>query len=104
VNSAANPAKAGSIVSIWAIGTGSIYPRPLDGQIATAAQDYECCQVEMSSSGPVVLYAGAAPGMVAGVVQINFQILPYVVSTGVVEFEVIAAGSSSSPAGVYVTP
>jgi len=45
LNSAAKPAKAGSIVSIWATGTGSIYPRPLDGQILTAAQDYACCQV-----------------------------------------------------------
>src|ERR1035441_8921496 len=38
LNSAAHPAKAGSIVTIWATGTGSIYPRPTDGQISTAAQ------------------------------------------------------------------
>jgi len=45
LNSSANPAKAGAIVSIWATGTGSIYPQPLDGQISTAAQDYDCCQI-----------------------------------------------------------
>ena len=105
LNSAANPAKAGSIVSIWVTGTGSIYPRPLDGQISTAAQDYDCCQVEMgSSSGAVVLYAGAAPGMVAGVVQINFQVPPYSGTPSAYGFTVIAGGTSSSTVGIYVTP
>jgi uncharacterized protein (TIGR03437 family) len=114
VNSAANPAKAGSIVSIWATGTGSIYPRPLDGQISTAAQDYYCCQVDISPDyslgpvpppGPVVLYAGAAPGMVAGVVQVNFQIpAPYIHAAGTYGFTVIAGGESSSTAGIWVTP
>jgi uncharacterized protein (TIGR03437 family) len=114
VNSAANPAKAGSIVSIWATGTGAIYPRPLDGQIATAAEDYECCQVDISPNyslgtppppGPVVLYAGAAPGMVAGVVQINFQIpAAYIGTPGAYGFTVLAGGESSSTVGIYVTP
>jgi uncharacterized protein (TIGR03437 family) len=99
LNSASHPAKAGSIVSIWATGTGSIYPRPLDGQILTAAQDYQCCQV---ASAPV-FYAGAAPGMVAGVVQINFQ-TPNIVSPVVVEFAVLADGQSSATAAIYVTP
>jgi uncharacterized protein (TIGR03437 family) len=115
VNSAANPAKAGSIVSIWATGTGAIYPRPLDGQISTTAQDYECCQVDfltgLSFSGseappaPAPLYAGAAPGMVAGVVQINFQIpAPDIGTPGAYGFVVFAGGESSSPVGIYVTP
>ena len=113
VNSAVNPAKAGSIVSIWATGTGAIsgYRWPLDGQIATGAEDYECCQVDISPNyslgplslpEPVVLYAGAAPGMVAGVVQINFQIpAQYLQGTG---FTVIAGGESSSTVEIYVTP
>ena len=120
LNSAANPAKAGSIVSIWATGTGSIYPRPLDGQISTVAQDYECCQVGMSlvayayltgnpSAGfateAVVLYAGAAPGMVAGVVQINFRIpAGYFSTPGAYGFAVTAGGNTSSFVGIYVTP
>jgi uncharacterized protein (TIGR03437 family) len=101
VNSAANPAKAGSIVSIWATGTGSIYPRPPDGQISTAAQDYGCCQVDIG----VVFYAGAAPGMVAGVVQINFQIpAPYIHAPGAYSFTLIAAGQSSATVSIYATP
>jgi uncharacterized protein (TIGR03437 family) len=114
LNSAANPAKAGSIVSVWATGTGSIYPRLRDGQISTAAQDYACCQVAIAPDyslgpiyppGPVVLYAGAAPGMVAGVVQINFQIpAPYIHDAGTYGFTVIAGGKSSATAGIYVAP
>jgi uncharacterized protein (TIGR03437 family) len=114
LNSLANPAKAGSIVSIWATGTGSIYPRPRDGQISTAAQDYYCCQVAMSpdyslgpvpTPGPVVFYAGTAPGMVAGVVQINFQIpAPYIHDPGTYGFTVIAGGKSSATAAIYATP
>jgi len=115
LNSAANPAKAGSIVSIWATGTGSIYPRPSDGQISTAAQDYDCCQigalvlrssnfVQVPTPVPVVLYAGAAPGMVAGVVQVNFQIPPYIDTPGPLGFSVFANGKSSASVGIYVTP
>jgi uncharacterized protein (TIGR03437 family) len=114
LNSAANPAKAGSIVSIWATGTGSIYPRPRDGQVSTTAQDYHCCQVGITPDyslgpvappGPVVFYAGAAPGMVAGVVQINFQIpAPYIHDPGTYGFTLIAGGESSSTFGIYVTP
>jgi uncharacterized protein (TIGR03437 family) len=115
LNSAANPAKAGSIVSIWATGTGSIYPRPLDGQISTTAQDYYCCQIGalvVRSSNfvqaplplPVVFYAGAAPGMVAGIVQVNFQIPPYIDTPGTLGFSVFASGKSSSTVGIYVTP
>ena len=116
LNSAANPAKAGSIVSIWVTGAGSILPRPRDGQIATTAQDFYCCYVgalmlsrlfpdPTPPPGPVVLYAGAAPGMVAGVVQINFQIpAPYIHAPGTYGFMVLAGGKSSSTVGIYVTP
>jgi uncharacterized protein (TIGR03437 family) len=113
-NSPTNPAKAGSIVSIWATGTGLIYPRPLDGQISTTAQDYACCQVTIAPDyslgpvlppGPVVFYAGAAPGTVAGVVQINFQIpAPYIHALGTYNFTLIAGGKSSATAAIYVTP
>jgi uncharacterized protein (TIGR03437 family) len=57
-----------------------------------------------SSSGAVVLYAGAAPGMVAGVVQINFQVPPYSGTPGAYGSTVIAGGTSSNTVGIYVTP
>lgn len=81
VNSASNPAPDGSYVSVWATGTG--YFPGSDGQIQTAADQFcgsaGVCQVLAQSapftSTPVVVsYIGAAPGLVNGVVQVNFQV------------------------------
>jgi uncharacterized protein (TIGR03437 family) len=78
VNSASNPANDGSLVSVWATGVGWTAPG-LDGQRATAASlSFFACDCALTQYGTnqnvVPAYAGAAPGMVAGVVQINFQV------------------------------
>jgi uncharacterized protein (TIGR03437 family) len=93
INSAANPAPSGSYVSIWATGTGYFPGR--DGQVAAAANQFctasVLCGVELSGGAtgvatPVnVTYSGAAPGLVNGVVQINFQVSgagPYILTVG----------------------
>ncbi len=101
VNSASNPAAAGSYVALWATGVHiAPYPPVPDGQIATAAQDFVCCSVYALGHPLLVTYGGAAPGLVAGVVQINVQ-LP----TGVaneVELTVISGGAAGI-ATVFVT-
>jgi uncharacterized protein (TIGR03437 family) len=75
INSAANPAKPGSIVSLWATG---IYPGPAyavpDGQIVTSANQYGGCGVYAGNQGLYAPYVGAAPGLVSGVTQINVQL------------------------------
>jgi uncharacterized protein (TIGR03437 family) len=83
LNSSSNPAPVGSVVSIWATGTGGESLPGAPGQIATAA-DYSChsCQITYYDGqipGPdayqaEIVYAGAAPGAAAGVTQINFRI------------------------------
>jgi uncharacterized protein (TIGR03437 family) len=86
INSPFNPAQPGSVVSIWATGTGAeSLPLP-PGQIAPAAvSSCYTCQIastyrvdgdfEFGTNGGLpVLYAGAAPGSPAGVTQINFQL------------------------------
>jgi uncharacterized protein (TIGR03437 family) len=76
VNSAANPAHSGSIVSIWA--TGVNYASGSDGQMATAAQQGCSCLIfGGQGNGAVIVpaYAGAAPGMPSGIVQINFRVM-----------------------------
>jgi uncharacterized protein (TIGR03437 family) len=104
VNSADNPAKVGTVVTIWATGVYPPYPPVGDGQIATGANDYVCCQVYVADlfGKPQtflrVLYGGSAPGMVAGVMQINFE-AP--VSAPIV---VTSAGYASDPFRVYVRP
>ena len=90
VNSSAQPAALGSIVTVWAGGTGiSTYPQP-DGTILNFSRGVASLPVSMFSFPLVialslggfapgalsldVLYAGDAPGMIAGISQINFRL------------------------------
>jgi uncharacterized protein (TIGR03437 family) len=86
-NSASNPATPGSIVTIFSSGGGQTNPPFTDGQIVNVAaplllptQVVLLSTMPPSTSSPPqpvpaeVLYAGSAPGEVAGVVQINFLI------------------------------
>jgi uncharacterized protein (TIGR03437 family) len=75
VNSSANPAKAGSLVSIWATGVGWTSSN-VDGQQQTKPEGNCACYIENLGvlNYAVTSYAGAAPGMVNGIVQINFQV------------------------------
>ena len=74
VNSGTHPAPVGSFVSIWATGIG--YAPGMDGQMATTAQNFCSCPIHDIATNQDIApsYAGAAPGMVTGVVQINFQV------------------------------
>jgi len=75
LNSAANPAKVGSILSIWV--TGVPQAGGIDGQMQTSARPTFCgCWLQTFTPPPnavMIDYAGAAPGTVAGVTQINFE-------------------------------
>lgn len=80
INSQSNPAKTGSAVSLWFTGA-DILPGSLllqDGQIALSAQSIDCCILYsniLGRSPPLIpLYVGTAPGLVAGVFQINFEV------------------------------
>ncbi len=74
LNSADKRAKPGSVVAIWATGVGVVSPLPADGEIPQGPQQYYCCQVTIDSQPADVLYSGASPGIVAGVVQVNIRI------------------------------
>ena len=75
LNSSANPAALGSVVSVYATGAGvPAFAFQIDGQAAPGADDFHCCQVTAMGTPATVLYAGAAPGLVNGVVQINFRL------------------------------
>ena len=66
INGPERPAKAGSIVSVWATGLGAVF--------ATGPPAILNCQVYAGLTPLNVLFCGQAPGLVAGVVQINFQL------------------------------
>lgn len=75
INSVRLPAARGSVIMIYATGFGALNPLPMDGQLA---------QVLSSTPAPVtasvdgipaqVLYAGTAPNLIDGTVQVNVQI------------------------------
>ena len=103
VNSAGHPAPAGSVVTIYASGFGQTVPPSVDGQVNGTGmlQPVEgdvMVQIVQANEYAEILYAGLAPGQVAGVFQINV-VLPqldpgsYQTAVGV---EYISGGSSST--------
>jgi uncharacterized protein (TIGR03437 family) len=93
VNSFTNPAKISSIVSIWVTGTGTL--QPVEGKIATSAQDYHCCAVNVGGQMAEVLYSGASPGIIGEVAQINFRLPNFG------EISVVAGSRASSPVPIH---
>lgn len=103
VNSAANPAAAGSMLVLYATGAGQLNPPGQDGTVVTAAnlpQPVLPVSVQVGGQPATVLYAGGAPQLVEGVLQINIQ-LPAGV-TGAQVPVVFAMGSAASRSAVTV--
>lgn len=86
VNTPANPARLGSVVSIYATGTGYLTDasrtvlNPLaDGQVTPIPPPYFFTsiydpQVFFAGVAGTTLFSGSAPGLIAGVTQINVQL------------------------------
>ena len=74
LNGPDNPVERGDILVLYATGIGPA--APVDGQVVTAPQPLEGVQVTVLIGGKQarVLYAGAAPGIVSGVVQLNVEV------------------------------
>ena len=102
LNSASNPAKAGAMVVLYATGEGKSSPSVLDGQPATTPLPKPLLRVDVTIDGKTaeIAYAGGAPGLVAGLMQINARI-PAGARTGNVSI-VVTVGAASSQAGVTI--
>jgi uncharacterized protein (TIGR03437 family) len=76
VNSAGNPAQAGSIVVVYGTGEGKTVPAGQDGVIAATVYPKPVLAVTAKIAGQPgdVVYYGAAPGQVAGLIQINVRV------------------------------
>jgi uncharacterized protein (TIGR03437 family) len=105
VNSQRNPARSNSVVTIYATGWQSSFSGLADGQVATYAQDAclgGCAATVQNVPNTTVAYGGAAPGIVAGVTQLNIQLGSTVATGGA------AASVSNSTATlnliIWVTP
>jgi uncharacterized protein (TIGR03437 family) len=103
LNSPANPAPAGSVVSLYANGGGTYSPSLEDGQQDVYADNLTAkVQVSLNGTSALVSYAGSAPGLVAGVVQINFQIPAGFPSSSAVTIQ-LNIGGKLSPTGVTLS-
>ena len=76
LNGPANPAAKGSVVVFYATGGGQTDPPGVDGEITKDVLPRPRLPVGVWVQGreAQVLYAGAAPGMVAGVMQVNIKL------------------------------
>jgi uncharacterized protein (TIGR03437 family) len=103
VNSPDNPAEKGSIIVVFATGGGQTDPGGTDGQIAgdTLPKPLLPVSVQIGGLEAMVLYAGAAPGLVAGVLQINC-VVPIDSPSGYAVPITFSVGNTSSPAGVIL--
>jgi uncharacterized protein (TIGR03437 family) len=100
LNSPANPAPAGSIVALWATGLGRFSPPLADGQIVGTTGPFPALEAEISVEfGEIpaeIRYAGAAPGLAAGIAQINF-VIPAGLPPGAVWLQIRAGERQSYP-------
>src|SRR5262249_28302884 len=75
VNSPDNPAPAGSIVILYATGVGKLSPDGVDGAVGQQLKSVVLpVTATLGDQAATVLYAGTAPGIVEGVVQVNLKI------------------------------
>lgn len=110
-NSASNPAPLGSVVTVWATGAGVLSPVKSDGAIAAGALSVPNLPVSVlrsaDSAGATsleVLYAGDAPLMVAGVLQVNFRLPLQVSAPGPLVCALQIGSAISASFQVYVKP
>src|SRR5579883_1009699 len=99
INSAKSAAPRGSPISIYATGLGDLTSPPVtaNGEVASSAITLadNTARVDIAGQPAVVTYAGAAPGAVAGLVQIN-AIVPPTVPTGAAVPITVSIGSAST--------
>jgi uncharacterized protein (TIGR03437 family) len=103
VNTAATPTKIGDIISLYATGEGQTTPAGVDGKAASVPYPYPNLPVTATVGGQdaPVKYAGGAPGLVAGLMQVNIQI-PSGIQTGNAVPVVLRVGDAFSPGGVAI--
>lgn len=104
VNSSSNPAAAGSVIVLYATGGGLMTPASQDGEITPLSPLPKLqlpVTVLIGNQPAIVQYAGAAPGLIAGVLQIN-AVIPANTTAGSSVPVSIQIGQPVSPAGVFI--
>jgi endo-1,4-beta-xylanase len=102
LNSASNPARAGDIVLLFATGAGAITPAATDGALIadTSTRPAATVSVQIGGKDATSLYAGGAPGLTNGLLQVNV-VIPAGLSPGP-QPVVLKVGGASSTGAVTV--
>jgi uncharacterized protein (TIGR03437 family) len=108
LNGPAHPAAKGSIVQVYMTGEGQTSPQGITGAITTVTlpppqvtpAPVQPIQVWINGQPATYTYAGEAPGMVAGVMQLNVQI-PANAPSGALSIAV-SVGGNMSQSGITV--
>ena len=76
LNSAANPAPSGTVVQLFGTGSGALSGGVTDGQIISVPLPQLMASVTATIGGlpAKVNYAGPAPSLIAGVLQVNLEV------------------------------
>lgn len=103
LNTAANPAARGSIAVLYATGAGVMSPNLVDGQAAgsTSSQPTLPVSVMIGGINAQIAYEGSAPGLIAGLLQVNF-VVPTTIAPGSSVSVTLTVGDISSPSGVIM--
>jgi uncharacterized protein (TIGR03437 family) len=97
-NSPAKPAPKGSVIVLFETGEGQTNPAGVDGLIAGSVLPKPVLPVSLKIGGvaAVIQYYGAAPGLVAGIMQVN-AVVPANVASGSVPVALTVGNASSQP-------
>lgn len=103
LNSAFAPAGPGSVIAIYGTGEGQTDPPGVDGLLVSDELRTPTLPVSVTIGGQSaqVLYAGSAPGLVAGMFQVDARV-PDGINSGTSVPVILTVGSASSAPGVTV--
>jgi uncharacterized protein (TIGR03437 family) len=103
LNSPSNPAARGDYITIYATGEGQTVPSGVDGLITGSPGPLPALPVAVQIDGldTLVYFAGEAPGIVSGVLQVNAQI-PNAANPGPAVSIAFSVGGLNSQPGVTV--
>jgi uncharacterized protein (TIGR03437 family) len=105
VNGSTNPAERGSVIQIYATGEGQTNPTGVNGFVPRTIGDLRRpllpVVVRIGGIQATVEYAGSAPGLVSGALQVNARVPEGVTPGSAVSIEIIIGGVSSQ-AGVTI--
>jgi uncharacterized protein (TIGR03437 family) len=104
INTPQFAAARGTVVTLFGTGEGQSNPIPVDGSVTAAPfpKPVQVVTVQIGGQTAEVLYAGAAPSLVAGVLQVNVRV-PANIDPGNNVPVVVTVGNVKSPAGVTMS-